>query len=81
MQGEVWPYEGVEVVWGRCGGGGDSEGEIRSGRSETDDDMQRRAGHDCGREEGVDNLQFSRLQTYIEGLSGHTYVIDNLHLT
>lgn len=49
MRGEVWPDEGVEVVWGRCGGGGDGEGEIRSGRGETDYEMQCRAGHGCGR--------------------------------
>lgn len=51
MQGKVWPDEGVEVVWGRCGGGGDGEGEIRSGRGKTDDETQCRAGHDCGRGE------------------------------
>lgn len=49
MQGEVWPNKGMEVVWGRCGGGGYGEGEIRSGRGETDDKTQCRAGHDCGR--------------------------------
>ena len=39
----MWPDEGVKVVWGRCGGGGDGEGEIRSGRGETDDETQCRA--------------------------------------